>query len=281
MGFGWEDGRMRPFGRVAEIWRYPVKSMLGESLVRARIGELGLDGDRRFGVLDLERGSVLSAKRAPRLFGCRASYDEGGDVLVDLPGGETLGQGDDLDGALSALLERPVKLVSADEHPSMNIQMAAADDTTEGESSEWPAPPGTFFDASPIHFLTTATLDRFRELYPDGDFDPRRFRANLVIDTGDAEGFQEKRLIGGNVTIGDVELRVTKACSRCVMTTLEQPDLERDRGILKTIAAQNANNLGVRAFVSKPGNVAYGDALELQVRPRASPQRSGEISADH
>lgn len=253
---------MTPFGRVAEIWRYPVKSMGGEPLAKARVGELGVDGDRHFGVQDLERGSILSAKRAPGLFSCRALY-ENGELAVELKDGSVLGRGDGLHSALSALLERPVALVSAADVPEASIQMAAGDDTTEGESTEWPAPPGTFFDASPIHFLTTSTLRRYRELYPDGDFDPRRFRANFVVDTGDAEGFVEESLIGSTVAIGEVELRVTKACSRCVMTTLEQPSLARDSGILKTIARQNSNNLGVRAFVSRGGVARVGDTLTI------------------
>ena len=251
---------MRQLGTVAEIWRYPVKSMLGERLDAIEVGELGLDGDRRFGVRDLERGSILSAKRAPQLFLCRARCADAS-ISVELPNGDVDGPGGRLDAALSELLGRRVALVSTADDPEARMQMAEADTTTEGDSTEWAAPPGTFFDASPIHFLTTSTLARYRELYPEGDFDPRRFRANFVIDTGAVDGFVEEELIGNDVTIGEVGMRVTKSCSRCVMTTLEQPDLPRDRGILKTIARQNDNNLGVRAFVSAGGRVRLGDSL--------------------
>jgi uncharacterized protein YcbX len=253
---------MGEIGRISEIWRYPVKSMGGQRLEGTEVGPLGVEGDRRFGVLDRERGSILSAKRAPSLFLCAGRYDEAGEASVELPGGDVLGLGRDLDAALSELLERDVAVVSAEDHPAARLQMASADTTTEGESNEWPAPPGTFFDASPIHFLTTATLRRYRELYSDGDFDPRRFRANFVVDTGERDGFVEEGLIGADLRAGNVVLRVTKACSRCVMTTLEQPGLPRDRGILKTIARQNANNLGVRAIVAAPGRVRTGDALQ-------------------
>jgi uncharacterized protein YcbX len=252
---------MSELGRVAAIWRYPVKSMRGERLEGAEIGPLGVDGDRAFGVLDKERGSVLSAKRAPALFHCASSYAENGAVVVELPGGSTFGLGHDLDAALGELLNRPVTVVAAKDHPAARIQMAAADTTTEGESTEWPAPPGTFFDASPIHFLTTATLRRYRELYPAGDFDPRRFRANFVVDTGDDAAFLEDELIGSDVRVGEVGLHVTKGCSRCVMTTLEQPELSHDRGILRTIARENGNNLGVRAVVTAGGRVTLGDTL--------------------
>jgi uncharacterized protein len=248
---------MEPLGQVAEIWRYPVKSMRGERLDAGDVGELGLRGDRRFGVRDVHRGSILSAKRAPVLFSCAARYERD-DVMIELPHGEVLGPGALLDAALSELIGRPVELARAGEIADARLQMAATATTTEGESSEWSAPPGTFFDASPIHFLTTSTLRTYRRMYPDGDFDPRRFRANFVIETK-AEGFVEESLIGGRVQIGDAELHVTKACSRCVMTTLEQPSLPHDRGILQTIARQNANNLGVRATVAVAGRVAIGD----------------------
>jgi uncharacterized protein len=254
---------MEQLGRVVEIWRYPVKSMRGERLDETIVSDLGLDGDRRYGVLDLERESIISAKRAPKLFLCGARYDETGALSVELPGGDVHRPGEHLDGELSALLGRPAALVSSQDHLDALIQMAEADTTTEGRSKEWPAPPGTFFDASPIHFVTTSTLDRYRELYPDGDFDPRRFRANFVVDTGDADGFVEEDLIGSDVRIGEVEMHVTKACSRCVMTTLEQPGLPRDRGILQTIAQKNVNNLGVRAVVTTAGRVRAGDALEI------------------
>lgn len=251
-------------GRVAEIWRYPVKSMRGELLERAEVGGLGVEGDRRFGVLDVEGGSILSAKRAPGLFGCAARYGDDGDLRVELPDGTFLGPGADLDAALGRLLERRVAVVAAMDHPAARIQMAESDTTTEGESREWAAPPGTFFDASPIHFLTTATLRRYRALYPEGDFDPRRFRANFVIETGDGDGFLEEEWIGHDVRIGEVDLRVTKGCSRCVMTTLEQPGIARDRGILRTIARANDNNLGVRALVTGGGHVRKGDPFGVR-----------------
>lgn len=253
---------MEPAGRVSELWRYPVKSMRGERLESAEVGENGVTGDRRFGVLDLERGSILSAKRAPELLLCAARYDDATDmVAVQLPNGDVRPPGDDLDATLTEMLARPVRLVRSDEVSEARLQMAETDTTTEGESNEWPAPPGTFFDASPIHFVTTSTLARYRALYPSGDFDPRRFRANFVIETGAGGGFVEEGLIGRDVRIGDVVMHVTKACSRCVMTTLEQPGLARDKGILQTIARSNDNKLGVRAVVAAGGLVRPGDVL--------------------
>ena len=248
------------WGVVAEIWRYPVKSMLGERLDGVEVGELGLAGDRAFGVLDVARGAVLSAKREPGLFACSARYENGG-VAIRLPDASEVAPGDAADAALTELIGRPARLVAAVDMP--RARLVGEIDPAEDEPSEWDAPPGTFFDASPLHLLTTATLREYRSLYPEGDFDPRRFRSNFVIDTPDANGFAEEDLIGKSIHIGAVEVRITKPCSRCVMTSHAQGELPRDPGILRTIARQNDNNLGVRAVVVRGGRVQTGDAVTL------------------
>lgn len=245
-------------GTVAEIWRYPVKSMLGERLNAADVGKRGVAGDRAYGVLDVGRGTVLSAKREPALFTCSARYANGS-VVIGLPDGTTTEPGDDADAALTELVGRPVRLVAARDVPAARLQGEI--DESDGEPSEWDAPPTTFFDASALHLLTTATLRRYRELYADGDFDRRRFRANFVIELGDTTGFVEEELIGEIVHIGEVAARITKPCSRCVMTTHPQGDLQRDPGILRTIARTNGNNLGVRAEVTRGGTVRTGDEV--------------------
>ena len=249
-------------GRIVEIRRYPVKSMLGERLESALVGEHGVEGDRRYGVKDLGRDTILSAKREPALFGCSARYDAAGAVTVTLPDGEAMTPGPRLDAALTELIERPVALVAAADHPRARLQ-GEIDLETGGDPSEWDAPPETFFDASALHFLTTSSLAAARALHPGGDFDPRRFRPNFVVDVAGAEGFVEEGLIGHEVSIGAVTVRVTKPCSRCVMTTHEQAGLSRDPAILRTVARGNANNLGVRAEVVRGGRVEVGDPVGL------------------
>jgi uncharacterized protein YcbX len=117
--------------------------------------------------------------------------------------------------------------------------------------TEWELPAGTFFDIAVIHVLTTATIDRLRDLYPEGRFEVRRFRPNIVVSTGpDAQGFVENDWIDRTIAIGDeVRLRVTGPCPRCVMITLEQGDLPRDVGILRTAAQHSQANVGVYADV--------------------------------
>ena len=127
-------------------------------------------------------------------------------------------------------------------------------------------PQGTFFDAAVVHVLTTATLDRLRMLYPQGRFEVRRFRPNMVIESANGgTDFVENAWIGRTLAIGDaVRLSITGPCPRCVMTTLPQGDLPRDVGILRTAAQHNQANVGVYASVVQGGKVRRGDPVSLE-----------------
>jgi uncharacterized protein len=131
--------------------------------------------------------------------------------------------------------------------------------------TEWELPPGTFFDLAVVHLLTSATIDRLRELYPEGRFEVRRFRPNIVVSTGpNGQGFVENDWVGHTIGIGDeVSLRVTGPCPRCVMTTLPQGDLPKDPGILRAAAQHNQANVGVYADVITSGTIRRGDPVTL------------------
>src|SRR5260370_12008037 len=117
-------------------------------------------------------------------------------------------------------------------------------------------PAGTFFDLA-VDLLTTATIKHLRAVYPQGRFEPRRFRPNIVVSAGGEDvGFVENDWIGRTVAIGDnVRLAITEPCPRCVMITLPQGDLPKDSGILRTAAQHNAVNVGVYASVVSGGTL--------------------------
>ena len=127
-------------------------------------------------------------------------------------------------------------------------------------------PEGTFFDVAMVHVLTTATLDRLRALYPQGRFEVRRFRPNIVVQLASGEkGFAENAWVGHTLAIGTaVRLNITGPCGRCVMTTLAQGDLSRDPGILRTAAQHNQVNVGVYAAVVRGGTIRRGDPVRIQ-----------------
>jgi MOSC domain-containing protein YiiM len=131
--------------------------------------------------------------------------------------------------------------------------------------TDFDLPGGTFFDCATVHVLTTATLERLRELYPQGRFEVRRFRPNVVLQTANGvKDFVENAWIGHTLAIGNqVRLAVTGPCPRCVMTTLAQGDLPKDPGILRTAAQHNQVNVGVYASVVRGGTVRRGDAARL------------------
>jgi uncharacterized protein len=263
-------------GSVVSVRRYPVKSMLGEALNAADVTERGLLGDRVFGLVDAADGKVASAKNPrkwPRLFDFRAAFTAAArpgaplpTIRITLPGGAvTDSTQEDCDRLLSEALGRPVRLetralpapVLEEYWPDiegMAHREAVTDEATLAD---------TFFDLAFVHLLTTATLDRLRDLYPAGRFEASRFRPNLVVDTG-ADGFAENDWIGRTVVIGEqVRLKITRPCGRCVMTTLAQDDLPRDVGILCTAVQHNHGNVGVYAEVLRGGAIRRGDEVRV------------------
>jgi hypothetical protein len=269
-------------GSVAALWRYPVKSMMGEELNASAITGRGLLGDRQFAVVDRGTGKVGGAKN-PRKWGnffdFRATYPEPPQVGARAPmvritfpdGGEvTTGQGD-LEQVLSGVFGRDVALEEA--KPEQRSAGATAEEYWPDMAgldyrdtvTDFEMPAGTFFDIGVVHLLTTATIDRLRALYPQGRFEARRFRPNIVVSTpGEDRGFVENGWVGRTVTIGgNVRLAITEPCPRCVMITLPQGDLPKDSGILRTAAQHNGVNVGVYASVLSGGTIHRGDAVSL------------------
>ncbi|ANY08590.1 MOSC domain-containing protein [Pseudonocardia sp. HH130630-07] len=259
---------------VVSLHRYPVKSMLGETVSRSTVTGRGLLGDRAFAVHDVESGTVASAK-VPRLwarlleFSARfAGEPEPGrplpEVEIRFPDGSMLRSDDPgVDTALSAVLGREVRLIAEppegsqfeevwpqfDDLPVDRLapeQLIAGTTARHEDSGERVSrfdvsqfgAPGTFFDLATLHVLTESTLDRLRELAPHATFDARRYRPNIVLRGPDA-GFVENDWPGAEATIGGVGVRYSFATMRCVMTTLAQGDLESDPDTLRTVARHN------------------------------------------
>ena len=237
-------------GAIASLWRYPVKSMLGEALQTAQVGEHGLLGDRAYALVDRADGKVATAKNPrkwPTLFACRATFMESSGsrgevppVRMMLPDGTSVtSEQGDVNRTLSKALNREVTLAITERGQVAGVQSSVPDAWTVQAEEYWPdmegldyrdtvtdftLPAGTFFDCATVHLLTTATLGRLREAYPHGQFEVQRFRPNIVVDPlGGAQGFAEDAWIGHTLAIGDeVRLRITGPCGRCVMTTLAQ-----------------------------------------------------------
>jgi len=285
-------------GTIGALWRYPVKSMAGERLDSVAVTDRGLSGDRAYALVDRADQKVATAKNPrkwPRLFQFAATLpgDAGGDrdggrggsglppVLITTPEGVEVSSADlDLEQTLRTALERDVELRTVEPGDEPVVESASANPWAARSEEYWPdlegldfrdtvtdfeLPEGTFFDCAVVHVLTTATLARLAELYPEGEMDPRRFRPNVVVDTGDRAGFEENDWVGRTLRLGDeVRLTVTEPCPRCVMVTLPQGDLPKDTGILRTAAQHNGVHVGVYASVVSGGQVRTGDPVSLE-----------------
>ena len=267
-------------GSVVSLWRYPVKSMMGEELNATEITPGGLVGDRACALVDTSDGKVASAKNPRKwaqLFDFRAALADAPrasvkvpPVRITLPDGTVVsGEQPGVHQILSKALNREVTLsassaqrIATAEEYWPDIEGLDHRDTV----TDFGLPEGTFFDCAFVHLLTTATLDRLRMLYPQGRFEARRFRPNIVVRTANAEkDFVENAWIGQVLAIGDaVRLSITGPCPRCVMTTLPQGDLPKDVGILRTAAQHNRANVGVYASVLQGGKVRRGDSVRTE-----------------
>jgi uncharacterized protein YcbX len=248
--------------KVAEVWRYPVKSMLGEKLDQADVEPGGIQGDRQWAVVDAESGVSLSAKRYAELLSCRA-WTNDNEIMIAMPDGSEFPVGStEAANGLSALLGRKVITRSAESTQTIQHEFPTA--ITEGEGEPFLWEPGTeaFFDRAPLHLLTTATLSELRRLQPDSVFHRARFRPNFLIDT-DETGFVENDWVNRDVTLGSVECQVIDHKPRCVMVTRRQGDLPKDIEVIRTVLKNNDGNAGVELRALESGTIRCGDDVAI------------------
>jgi uncharacterized protein YcbX len=276
--------------RIDQIWSYPVKSMEGGTVSSAKLSMLGIVGDRRWAVRDLERGGIRGAKQLGGLMTlvARDAPDGTGHAEIDFPDGRTLSSvSPDIDAALSAHLAHPVRLEAlrpADDLDHYRRGAPASDDVMvelrnifgreeseplpdfgvfPPEVMEFESPPGTYHDCWPLMVMSTSSLESMRSALPDSVIDVRRFRPSIVIDTVGASGHPEFAWAGRRARLGSATIAFESACPRCVMVTRAVADLPADRAILRHIVRDLDQNVGVYARVVEPGMIGEGDALSF------------------
>ncbi|HTJ28785.1 MAG TPA: MOSC N-terminal beta barrel domain-containing protein [Candidatus Limnocylindria bacterium] len=264
--------------KVVGLWRYPVKSMGGESCTSTGVDERGLLGDRAYALVDTESGKIASAKN-PRLWGrlltCAARYAEppglnghAARVEMELPDGSRLfGDDADLERHLSTVLGRAIRFSStAPRRPVLEEYWPDIEDLANRDAlTDEAMPSETFFDCAKVHLLTTNTLAALRAAEPASSFGVDRFRPNILLEApGEERAYAEDAWVGANVRIGaDVVLRITGPAPRCVMTTLARPGWNADLGVLRAAAKHHGANVGVYADVVRSGTIALGDSLAV------------------
>jgi uncharacterized protein YcbX len=276
---------------LESIWRYPVKSMVGELVPQAAIEDVGMVGDRGWAVRDEVRGGIRGAKKIAGLMRLAARYDDpaGGSITITLPDGSTVNSSDpEVNTVLSEALDHEVTLWPLQPADDLDHYRRGASDSddimielrdlfgrTEDEPLpdltvfppeviEFESPPGTYLDAYPISVMTTSAMRSLADALPDSEIDIRRFRPNLLVDTGDDPGHPELGWGGRALGVGEVELELLTGIPRCVMVTREIDDnLGVDRSVLRHIVADLDQVLGVYARVTTPGSVSVGDPVTL------------------
>ncbi len=229
-------------GRVVALWRYPVKAMAGESLERADVSWHGLAGDRRWAFV--RDGQVrsgfpwLTIRERSDLVAYRPAFSapdrpEASPVVVRTPAGEHL---DVDDPALAAQLGEGVRPIKQDRG---------------------------VFDAMPVSLIGSQTLAAMGAAL-DSDLDPRRFRPNLVVDTGEGGAFAEEEWVGRVLRVGAARLRVDRRDKRCVVVNVDPDTSARDPRVLRAVARERDAYLGVYGSTVEPGAVAVGDAVVLE-----------------
>jgi hypothetical protein len=249
--------------RVAELWRYPVKSLLGERLCTMKLLGDGVEGDRAWGILDRSDGRILTARREPRLLFAASRIGPGALPVITLPDGQELaGPGPSTDVALSEWLGKPVTLVSAADSDAARAEYFADATDDASPAIEWTMPKGRFVDAFPVLMITTAGLRGAAAAYPTGSWDVRRFRPNVLVDL-DGEGWLEDAWADRCLRLGSTHLTPRRRCIRCTMINRAQPGLERDVNVYKTLNRLHGGEAGMWTQVVQPGSISEGDPIHF------------------
>jgi uncharacterized protein len=253
-------------GIIDALWRFPVKSTLGESLTEASLTERGVAGDRQWALRELKYGGVMSARTWPMLLALKSSYtadsaDPNARVLIELPGGTSVSADDPAASAtLSKFLKREVRLERVRTGRPTQAEFEAI---MRGEAFP---PSRDFFDEDVIHIVANGTLAHLHNLQGgSADFDRRRFRANIIIDTGAVTpGFIEDQWLDGTLTIGsEVRIAGIRPALRCAVTTHPQDELPHDPSILRTAFQHHQAYVGVFAAVAAGGTIQLGDPVSF------------------
>lgn len=287
---------MLKMGTIKEIWRYPVKGMAGEHLEACSLGKAGVNGDRIWALRDVVRREIQSCKFRPELLRCAARCRSGelagpGDqVDVVFPDGSVTGSdSDEIHRKLSSLsghastLEplRPISELDFYRRHKFDddtwlAELKATFDREAGEplpdfsqlpqsAVDFVSIPGTFFLVAPFHMVTTATLAYLKRLNPQSDWDARRFRPNVVIETSPgAEGLLEQACVGKQLVLGNATVDCTGTTPRCGAVTRTQNDFAADKSILRTIVRDADQNLGVYGAIANSGSLRVGDCVYLK-----------------
>jgi len=280
-------------GKVDSIFRYPVKSMMGEKIEETCVTSNGVLGDRVWAVRDEVRGGIRGAKKIPQLMQLSAACiveptGYGSDpAAVTLADGEVIRTDDqNINARLSQALDHKVTIWPIMPKEQLDHYRRGAPDSDDLETElrqvfgrtadeplpdlsifppeilEYESPPGTYFDAFPLLILSKRSLAAMNQRQPASIFDRKRFRPNLLIEDFNSVGdFPEEAWEGFRLKVGSAVLKAEVVCPRCVVTTHGFEKLPKDPSIMRGLVKENNGNLGLYASVEEPGKISEGDKI--------------------
>ncbi|MEM9444737.1 MAG: MOSC N-terminal beta barrel domain-containing protein [Verrucomicrobiota bacterium] len=289
---------MKQIGTIQQLWRYPLKGVAGEQVKSSKIGPFGIEGDRLWAVFDQARQEVQSCKFRPELLQCQASFQATPQeeiIEIRFPDGATISSKDPgVHQKLSQLIGHESRLIYLKDIEQVeasfyryrsngNDWLNELKETFTREPGE-PLPdflqspenipessaafitiPGTFFLVAPLHIVTTATMKHMKLLHPKADWDIRRFRPNLVIETHELQpSLLEQEWVGRKILIGNARVDCTETAVRCGAVTRPLEELPRDPSMLRSIVKDADQNLGIYGHMSDTASIKVGDPVYLQ-----------------
>ena len=279
---------------VSQLWRYPVKSMIGEQMESVDVSSTGVAGDRMWATRDLERGGIRGAKKIPLLLQCESQLLGDGHVEITMPNGAvTTSRAGDANDVLSNALGHRVELEALrpaadsehfrrgapdlddpmqelrnlfgriDDEPIPNLGAFPRDLMVT--LAEYESPPGTYYDMFPLMLMSEQSITHLQHALPNSSIDVRRFRPSIVIDSpldrGD-DPLPELSWVDRTATIGSATIEFVIACPRCVMVTRAIDDsVGEDRAVLRYVVRELNQDVGVYANIIEPGTISEGDEL--------------------
>jgi uncharacterized protein YcbX len=238
-----DSGGGKTVGRVVGLWRYPVKSMGGESLATADVSWHGISGDRRWAFV---RPGATRSSFPWLTIRKRADMGRFIPVLTDPDRPET-----------------SPTIVRTPDGREFDVADPALGSELHPEGARVIRQERGVFDAFPISLISVQTIEKLGALV-GARLDVRRFRPNLLIDAASDQPFSEDGWVGCVLTVGEMKVRVDKRDSRCVVITVDPTTDERRPAILRAVADERQGCLGVYGSIVQPGAVALNNAVRLE-----------------
>jgi len=285
---------MSPNLSIAGLYRYPVKSMGGESIETAKISKHGLAGDRTWAVYNTAAREIQGGRNLPRLLQLRASYTrepshaDKGAIRVVFPDDSYIETDEALESdKLSSFVGAPTRLMPLE--PASNVahylrarttpeEMNKQMGVSEGEANVdfsslslsalatgalFATPPGAYYDLFPLHILTEGALTHMQTISGNANFSVERFRPNILVANSVTNAVEEFSWNGLTVTLGGVRIKVEAETVRCSIPGRAQTGIVEDKTIVQAVARLSNRHMGVYASVLGEGTIRQGDVVTV------------------